>query len=171
MARLKKGQTASGVAVRSQRASESVLARVRLLHELESSPINEERQLILQSFLKQGTLTRLSIPECGIHPASEKTLRKHLESHEVSFEDLSQRASGILSRLNPPLSEKPSKESTRFDDVQKVESTLDVTARYLDLLERLEKICINSDAVSLLLQKHFHLFHGDHLKPHLRRVK
>lgn len=64
-------------------------------------------------------------------------------------------------------------ESKKFKELKAkveiaVDSALEMTARYLDLLEKFQRIALRNDAASIELDRHFRRYGSN---PHIRLVK
>jgi hypothetical protein len=102
----------------------------------------------------------------GIMPVSPKTMLKHmLARYPGGFSALKAQATSHLPKA--PLSTKPG--SIQTDSGRAVDGLLEMTGRYLDLLERLQKVSASNEDVQLLLERHMRIFGPG--KPPLRLVK
>jgi len=154
--RLTKGETASSIASRSLAAQRNVSHRLDRFNELRAAKDQESEDW--SNFVSIETLCGWSDARLGISAISQKTLRKYMgRMYEGGLAALLLDVKKIHvntknSRLNSP--------KINSSDMQRkasmaVDAALDMTARYLDLLQRLQKLGTKSDNCKLELERHF----------------
>lgn len=171
MPRLKRGELAPGIARKAEQNAISVSARLKLLDQLESPDAQEVDASWVDAFLRQDRLAAFRMDELGITPMSEKTLRRYLVLQGTSMEELTSRARRLVkTRVQNLTTDDAAVGKAVHEEGDTVERTLDITARYLDLLERLEKVRTSFSAVDSLLDRHLRLF-ADDRPTRIRRIK
>lgn len=166
MPRLTKGSTATGIAAKSESKVLSVKRRFDKFSEVFS--LNKPPLEIVKYFSTAGLLAQWSDTDLGIDPVSVKTLRKHIVLfHAEGLADICAKAR-ILLLANQAKENKPSMGRVKQQAEQAIDSALEMTARYLDLIERLKKISRTHEATVLELDKHFKKFGRN---PHIKEAK
>lgn len=155
MPRLTKGQMAAGIRLRLDLSNGSVGARIVALKDLKSSggrPPDEVAKF--RSFQQLASWEDL---ERGITPLSIKTLRKHLdalyEGGSRSFrKDMAQlfRPERASEAATVEAGESEKQRADRFS----ADAAMEMTTRYLDLLERLKRLSVASEAAEAELLRH-----------------
>lgn len=156
MPRLTKGQMAAGIRLRLDLSKRSAEARIVVLQSLKSS--NDRPPDVfakLRSFQQLASWEDLGR---GITPLSTKTLRKHLdalyEGGSQGFrKDMTQLLESEGDSEGAPVAAGESKRqrTDRFS----ADAAMEMTTRYLDLLERLKRLSATSEAAEVELQRHF----------------
>lgn len=170
MPRLIKGEISPGVQAKTDAARKSALRRIEYFQALQHK--NDSADDAWLGFKSIENLSQLSILELGIEPISPKTLRKHMLSmYEGGVSALLADAKKILESRQSVNSR--TGESKKFKDLKAkveiaVDSALEMTARYLDLLEKFQKIAFSNDAANIELDRHFRRYGSN---PHIRLVK
>jgi hypothetical protein len=167
MPRLSGGEMAEGVRRKSAACKESTLRRIGILKRLLSGEKSLRR--CVPHFKNFGALCEWDSLEDGITPLSPKTLRSYIATlynggYEKFLLDVALATESLRARSKPELSS-----SSKADRQSRAQAVLLTTQRYSDLLDRVNKLGINSEEVRRALAKHFRLF-GD-LPSHLRQVK
>ncbi|HEJ5741332.1 TPA: hypothetical protein SL763_001270 [Pseudomonas aeruginosa] len=169
MPRLGKGEIAESIKGLSEAAARSAACRISQFERLKelSSPSADE----LSVFLSVSSLAAWEDEALGITPLSHKTLRKYVNRlYEGGLIQLLADAASVLGSSRKMAVKKAS------DDVEvwkskaqkAVDSALDMTARYLDLLERLKRISLQSEVADSELQRHYRRYEKN---PHIKAVK
>ncbi len=155
MPRLTKGQIASGIQLRLDRSKSSTNARATVLKDLQSS-----KSPNLDDLAKFGSFQRLASwkdSERGITPLSTKTLRKHLDTlYEGGSTGFRKDVAKLLGRERGHQAatgaggESDKQRAARFT----ADAAMEMTTRYLDLLERLNRLSVDSEAAEAELLRH-----------------
>jgi hypothetical protein len=169
MPRLGKGEIAPSIRVLSEAAARSAAARVAEFERLrdESSPSAAK----LSVFLTVTSLAAWESIPLGITPLSSKTLRKHI--NRIYDGGLSKLLDDAASSISGMYKSEVTKVANgvkvwQLQAQQAVDSALDMTVRYLDLLERLKKLSLESEAAESELQRHYRRYEKH---PHIKVVK
>ncbi|TLP68406.1 hypothetical protein FEA48_30110 [Pseudomonas nitroreducens] len=169
MPRLGKGQIAKSIKGLSEAAARSAACRVSEFERLRESSSPSKGELSV--FLSVSSLAAWEDEALGITPLSHKTLRKYVNRfYGGGLAQLLSDAAGISDNPPTPLGRKTSSdvEVWKFKTQQAVDSALDMTARYLDLLERLKRISLQSEIADSELQRHYRRYEKN---PHVKAVK
>jgi len=170
MPRLIKGEVAPGVQAKTAAAQKSALSRIEYFTQLVKE--NNPADVAWLHFRNLDSLSQMLMPELGIDPISPKTLRKHMVTmYEGGVAGLLLDAKKITELSRGPSVN--SRKTDRFEELQvrtqiAVDSALEMTARYLDLLEKFQKIARGSDSAKIALDRHFRRYGSN---PHIRLVK
>ncbi|HBO2503617.1 TPA: hypothetical protein L4H91_003715 [Pseudomonas aeruginosa] len=169
MPRLGKGQIAESVKGLAEAAARSAACRVSEFERLrESSSLSASE---LSVFHSVSSLAAWENEALGITPLSQKTLRKYVDKlYEGGLIQLLADAASLIGDSRKPVGKRISDdvEVWKSKAQQAVDSALDMTARYLDLLERLKRISLQSDIADSELQRHFRRYEKH---PHIKAVK
>lgn len=169
MGRLKKGVIAPGVAARSNRAKESVAARLKVFEELQQSGVSSA-DVRWTRFASVDALATWEDADRGIYPISPKTMRKHIDlMHEGGYRAFILSVESIRA-CNKTSTARPSIETAIRQGLEReAAAILEMTNRYLDLMKRLRNLAEESPQVMAQLKHHLRIFGDEH--PHLTRVK
>ncbi|EPH9811380.1 hypothetical protein ACS37B_000654 [Pseudomonas aeruginosa] len=169
MPRLSKGHIAESIKGLSEAAARSAACRVSEFERIRNSSSPSAGELSV--FLSVSSLAAWENEALGITPLSNKTLRKYVNRfYEGGLIQLLADAASVIGDSRKSVGKKTS------DDVdvwksktqQAVDSALDMTARYLDLLERLKRISLQSEIADSELQRHYRRYERH---PHIKAVK
>lgn len=165
MPRLKKGQTADGIKTKSDAVRRNAEHRVRVfqgLCSLEKPPLED-----LAPFQSAEKLALWSSDSYAIFPISVKTLRKHVDTFYPG--GLAALCATARAKLNGEMvTAKPTMATDhRRNASLAVDAALEMTARYLDLLERIKRMANKSKEIEFELDKHLRRY-GQH--PHIQEV-
>lgn len=155
MPRLIKGQIASGIQLRLDMSKSSANARIVVFKDLQNStsPITGE----LEKFRSFQQLASWEDPAKGITPLSTKTLRKHLDSLYEGGSSGFRKDVGLLLGKGIGQKEDPiavgESEKARKDRFA-ADAAMEMTTRYLDLLERLKRLSVSSEVAEAELLRH-----------------
>ncbi|TXH78569.1 hypothetical protein [Thauera aminoaromatica] len=172
-----KGETAPGIAALRDRAIASTQARIAAFRRLDVATLKREPHL-LEPFTSVCSLAAWSDPELGIFPISEKTLRKHLDdAFEGGYQGLRTAVATLTKEADTQSEIETSEQRMRAlvaaeaknESQRATAAALDMTARYLDLLDRVRKMSKVDPIVDRQFKKHLQIFGASH--PHVRRVK
>lgn len=169
MPRLTKGELAPGIRNISAVAALSAALRVEEFERLKRESAPSELQL--SRFLTVSGLADWDDGLIGITPLSPKTLRKHINQiYPGGLAQILKDAAELLERLRgkPNGSTEANSDYWRARVEQAVDSSLEMTARYLDLLERLKKLSMGSEEACIELERHMRRYESH---PHIRVVK
>lgn len=161
MPRLRAGETAASVRWLAEKKRSSALAR---LEQLESF-LQGDRQNA-EYF---GSFERLAAwhdPELGIYRMTPKTLRGHINH---CFEGGQDRLLSLLSGARNGGKASGQAQASAQSVSDRAGAVMEMTGRYLDLLDRLKRLASTSDAAAQELKHHLRL-HGT-TKPQLHLVK
>lgn len=165
MPRLKKGEIASGVKSKSDAIRNNVERRVHIFRGLSSmvDPPWED----ISFFQTAEKLANWECPLQGIVPISVKTLRKHVDAvYPGGLVALCLAARNMIGQGSD--SPVRAKEDCKKKAALAIDSALEMTARYLDLLERMKRLSLLSGNVEMELSKHLRRYGQS---PHIRRVE
>lgn len=172
MPKLKKGQMASGIKARSNATVESVRRRIVLFEKLRvhANPSKE----IVSHFTTLERLAAWNDGQYGISRVSPKTLRKHLGScycgGALQFkQDVANLILVFGKTVVSPKSISRSNATIKNRLSEATDAVLEMSGRYLDLLERLRKLAKSHEGADSELLRHLRKF-GD-VAPHLRVIK
>ncbi|HFF2257100.1 TPA: hypothetical protein ACGBHZ_006139, partial [Pseudomonas aeruginosa] len=104
-------------------------------------------------------------------PLSHKTLRKYVNGlYEGGLSQLLRDAALVIGDTRKLIRKKPSDDvdAWRLSSQLAVDAALDMSARYLDLLERLKRLSLRSDIAESELQRHYRRYEKN---PHIKVVK
>jgi hypothetical protein len=174
MPKLKKGETAPGVEARIAIARENVRRRLQIFMGLcaEDNAIDKN---FIEHFVTMDALACWNEIQLGILPVSSKTLRKYINEMFPGGITVFRREAARLTKqkdlkekvnigISPDLISEVRRQTER-----EAAATLEMTARYLDLLERLKKLATYDANAEKQIRHHLRIF-GE-AKPHIRRVK
>lgn len=172
----RKGEMAPGVAARHGRAAASTMARIEVFRKLDVAALKVEPQL-MDRFANFGRLAEWSEPSIGIYPISPKTLRKHLDHvYEGGYRSFQASVAALKEQLESDATPQVSKKilaliasAANEKSERATGAAIDMTARYLDLLDRVRKLSMSNSAAERQFRKHLQIFGESH--PHIRRVK
>lgn len=169
MGRLRKGDVAPGIAARSERAKESIAARLKVLDELQRNRSKCDDG-VLVFFETVDALAGWTDAGRRISPVSPKTMRKHIERmYEGGYVAFMAALEQVRS-MNTPAGLHPSVEAeVRRRIQQEAAAVLEMTNRYLDLIKRMRGLADASPAAMTQLKHHLQVFGSE--PPHLTRVK
>lgn len=153
MPRLTKGQMAAGIRLRLDLSTSSADARIAVLKGLQSAEsLQADEAAKFRSFRQ---LAAWEDRERGITPLSPKTLRKHLDARYAGGssgfrQDVAQLLGrdSVSSMATAGESQKQRRE--RFS----ADAAMEMTTRYLDLLERIKRLAVASEAAEVELLRH-----------------
>lgn len=155
MPRLTKGQIASGIRLRMNLSMGSTDARIAVLKSLQNS--KAQRPHDLSRFRSFQQLASWEDLDRGITPLSTKTLRKHLDAlYDGGCTAFRKDVAKVLGRnmdakAGPKVAgETEMQRADRFS----ADAAMEMTTRYLDLLERLKKLSLASEVVEAELLRH-----------------
>ncbi|MGO4001506.1 hypothetical protein ABVN23_10370 [Pseudomonas fluorescens] len=167
MPRLSKGQTALGTLAKTSAAKRSVQRRVEIFYLMV-----EENDLSSKHWVNFNSVDSLAMwhdKDLGIEPVSPKTLRKHMAHlFDGGLANLLKCAKDNIGK--PELSPNRISRAAELEAKTRlaVDSSLEMTARYLDLLERLQKLSKDNELARLELTRHFRRYEQN---PHLKVIK
>lgn len=170
MPRLCKGEIALGTSIKAEAAKRTVQCRVDVFNLMvkNRSPSASDWSY----FSSVDALALWHNSSLGITPVSPKTLRKYMaDIHDGGLANLLSVAKTIVDKKSNRIIDR--QRSTRIADLEEkaslaVDSALEMTARYFDLLEKLQKLAKESESASLELNRHFRKYEQN---PHLKLVK
>ncbi|MBN0610029.1 hypothetical protein JTM17_34550, partial [Pseudomonas aeruginosa] len=102
----------------------------------------------LSAFISVSKLAAWDDESLGITPLSHKTLRKYVNGlYEGGLSKLLRDAALVIGDTRKLIRKKPSDDvdAWRLSSQLAVDAALDMSARYLDLLERLKRLSLRSD--------------------------
>jgi hypothetical protein len=168
VARLCKGQLAPSVKNLSANAASSVANRIYEFHRLRG--LSSLSRTDISVFKTVTSLADWNNESLGITPVSPKTLRKYVNGfYEGGLAQLLRDAALLSGDSQRPLTKLSANDKKlKFNAQLAVDAALDMTARYLDLLERMKRLSIRSDAVGAELQRHYQRYDKH---PHIKVVK
>lgn len=165
MPRLSKGEIAPGVKSRQDAAIQTIAKRVEIFYELIAN--NAPSLEMLSVYQSINKLAEWEERERGVFPISVKTLRRHIG---LFYKD-GLRALCQAAREKYTAVEKPRRLPLAINDKgrteQAIDSALEMTVRYLDLLERMRRLAHTSQEVDNEVSKHFRRFGKN---PHIREI-
>lgn len=169
MSRLQKGAVAPGVAARSDRAKESIAARLKVLDELRRAG-DKRSDGMLVFFETIGALAAWTDSGRGITPVSPKTMRKHIEHmYEGGYVAFMMTVEQLRS-LRLPATPHPLVEGEVRRRIQhEAAAVIEMTNRYLDLMKRMRGLADSNPAAMVQLKHHLKVFGDD--PPYLTLVK
>lgn len=153
MPRLTKGQMAAGIRLRLDLSASSTDARITVLKSLQ---ITESLQAdVVAKFRSFRQLATWEDRERGITPLSPKTLRKHLDARYAGGSSGFRHDVAQLlgrDRVSPMAvaGESQKQRTERFS----ADAAMEMTTRYLDLLERMKRLSVASEAAEVELLRH-----------------
>ncbi|MDD1016078.1 hypothetical protein [Pseudomonas rubra] len=166
MPRLSKGEISPGIRSKAEAARCSAACRVKVFNDLTES--NDKLSPDWLNFRDVESFSCWKKPSAGIEPLSPKTLRKYMA------ELYSGGLVGILTDANKflagPVDRAVEKSTGRVTSLEKkvsaaVDSALEMTVRYLDLLEKIQKLAQRNESARMELERHFRRYgHNPHLK-------
>ncbi|MBI6578184.1 hypothetical protein YA0001_13660 [Pseudomonas viridiflava] len=165
MGRLVKGETALGVKVLSEAAMHSVRRRAEIFEHLKAD--HSARSVTLKCFTSIQLLAEWCDVEMGISPISVKTLRKHMSSFYPEGLAAMCKAARCLSREGRQNHSDGDGFNYKRQTERAIDSALEMTVRYLDLLERFKKISQKDNDSIKELEQHFRKFGRN---PHIQEV-
>lgn len=153
MPRLTKGQMAAGIRLRLDLSTSSADARIAVLKDLQSAGCLKANEAT--KFRSFQQLAAWEDPERGITPLSPKTLRKHLDARYAGGSAGFRQDVAHLLRAGSVSPAATSGESQK----QRVErfsadAAMEMTTRYLDLLERMKRLSVASEVAEVELLRH-----------------
>lgn len=169
MSRLIKGEIAKSIQGISTAAALSAALRVEEFERLKNDPALSEANL--SKFLTVSDLSAWKDDLLGITPLSPKTLRKYINGIYLGgLGQLLRDAANIMEGLRGELNKRAENNSSiwRARTEQAVDSSLEMTARYLDLLERLKKLAMRCEEANVELKRHMSRYES---RSHIRVVK
>lgn len=169
MGRLQKGVVAPGIAARSDRAKESIAARLKALDELRraGSKRGDERLIFFETV---DALAAWTDAGRGITPVSPKTMRKHIERmYEGGYGAFMKTVAELRSRSTPATPHPAVEGEVRRRIQQEAAAVLEMTNRYLDLMKRMRGLADANPAAMAQLRHHLQVFGDD--PPYLSLVK
>lgn len=169
MPRLGKGQIAPSIKVLSEAAARSAACRISEFDRIRTSPSPSKSEL--SAFISVSKLAAWDDESLGITPLSHKTLRKYVNGlYEGGLSQLLRDAALVIGDTRKLIRKKPSDDvdAWRLSSQLAVDAALDMSARYLDLLERLKRLSLRSDIAESELQRHYRRYEKN---PHIKVVK
>ncbi len=169
MPRLGKGQIASSIKVLSETAARSAACRISEFDRIRATPSPSKSEL--SAFTSVSKLAAWDNESLGITPLSHKTLRKYVNGlYEGGLSQLLRDAALIIGDSRQLIRKKSSDDvdAWKLSSQLAVDAALDMTARYLDLLERLKRLSLRSDLAESELQRHYRRYEKN---PHIKVVK
>ena len=155
MSRLTKGQMAAGIRLRLDLSKCSADARIVVLKGLQGSKDNQPNEV--EKFRSFRQLASWEDAERGITPLSVKTLRKHLDAlydgGSLGFRKDVAQLLGRESAVEVAPLKVGESERQRLDRFA-ADAAMEMTTRYLDLLERLKRLSVGSEAAEAELLRH-----------------
>jgi hypothetical protein len=168
MPRLKAGELASSVELRSQASTASAEARVNWLLELEEKKLLSSDEAA--AFATFSSLCEHVDVGKGIHAISPKTLRKHIESSfEGGHRAFRNRMKRMLDRSDGSDTRAGLNASNDIVEPSQIDAVLEMTARYSDLLERFSRLRKELPKADIELRAHFRVFPDS--PGYLKRIK
>lgn len=165
MARLVKGQTAPGVLAISEAALGSVRKRAELFERIRNGEsIYSEH---LRFFESVQLLADWDAPALSISPISVKTLRKYILRFYPDGLAAMCRVARSIQRIDEKSKKDQSGGHYKLQSELAIDSALEMTARYLDLVERLKKLSRKDRNINKELEQHFRKFGRN---PHIQEV-
>ncbi|NNB83505.1 hypothetical protein [Pseudomonas aeruginosa] len=169
MPRLGKGQIAPSIKVLSEAAARSAACRISEFDRIRTSPSPSKSEL--SAFISVSKLAAWDDESLGITPLSHKTLRKYVNGlYEGGLSQLLRDAALVIGDTRKLIRKKPSDDvdAWRLSSQLAVDAALDMSARYLDLLERLKRLSLRSDIAESELQRHYRRYEKN---PYIKVVK
>lgn len=165
MPRLVKGQVASGIVAKSEARVLSVKRRVEIFSEIIAA--KQHTHGLLNIYVSAESLAAWNDLEMGVTPVSVKTLRKHIVLfHPEGLADICERAR-VLQRSVSDQRDRISPSRFKLQAERAIDSALEMTVRYLDLLERIKRLSHKSSDIENELGKHFRKFGRN---PHVKEA-
>jgi len=165
MPRLVKGQIASGIVAKSQASMQSVKRRVEIFRDMVAA--KPQSRELLSFYVSAESLAAWNDLEMGVTPVSVKTLRKHIVLfHPDGLADICERARR-LQRSVPDQRDRTSPSRLKLQSERAIDSALEMTVRYLDLLDRIKRLSHKSSDIENELSKHFRKFGRN---PHVKEA-
>ncbi len=170
MPRLSKGEIALGTLAKTSAAKRTVQCRIDIFDTMVKE--NDLRSLNWIHFTSVDSLAMWNNVALGIEPVSPKTLRKHMaylfDGGLTNF--LASAKNNIKSRDSSKINHKRTNRVSELEAKTRlaVDSSLEMTVRYLDLLERLQKLAKDNELAKVELSRHFRRYEQN---PHLKLVK
>lgn len=165
MPRLRKGEVADGVKAKSIAIQSNIKRRIDIFYELivMEQPPSEP----LEYFQSAQKLANWSDESRAILPVSVKTLRKHVDA--LYPEGLAALCASAGLKLVKTVVHSSQSKTTDYKRKASlaIDSALEMTARYLDLLERMKRMIHHSKDMELELIKHFRRYGQN---PHIKEV-
>ncbi len=169
MGRLQKGVVAPGIAARSDRAKESIAARLKVLDELRRDG-SKRGEGVLEFFETIDALAAWTDAGRGITPVSPKTMRKHIEHmYEGGYAAFMTAVEQLRSPSTTSIPYPSVEGEVRRRIQREAAAVLEMTNRYLDLMKRMRGLADTNPAAMAQLKHHLQVF-GDE-PSHLTRVK
>lgn len=165
MGRLVKGQIAPGVVAISEAALRSVRRRAQVFESIRRGEDTYVPKLSI--FTSAQSLSDWADPGLEISPISVKTLRKHMAL--VYPEGLAAMCSLARTLLRDKSNRQVDQDIPNFrkQSERAIDAALEMTARYLDVLERFRKLSIKDKDINKELEQHFRKFGRN---PHIQEV-
>jgi hypothetical protein len=163
--RLGKGEVAAGIKSKSDAIQQTIGRRVILFQALmvKRDPLTEEWNV----FRTAQTLAEWKNEAEEIYPVSVKTLRKYVDLlYPGGLAALCLMAKKKMDFINSKTLS-PTSANLKLKAERAVDSALEMTTLYLDLLERFKKVSMVSDVAELELSKHFRRYGRN---PHVKEV-
>jgi hypothetical protein len=166
MPRPKRGEMAPGVKRIQASREESARRRFDLLRDTLSRRDQSPSTILIKAFASQQSLATWASAEQGVHPMAVNTLRRYISTLYPGGAPAFERDRLALMRR---LGERPAKEGTK-DALQRgnhqlqeanqslVNSVLEFSAQYLDLLKRTTELAKNHASVADELDGHLRAF-------------
>jgi len=169
MPRLAKGEVASGVKAKAIASEASAKRRIELFESLKLETSPSENKIMI--FANVSSLAAWDEPLSGVTPLSQKTLRKYINIYYPSgLSGLTKEAGLMLQGAKVAVSTVTAEKYVGLQSrvEQAVDSALEMTARYLDLLERMKKLAVQDERAEMEMQRHFRRYETH---PHMKVVK
>ena len=165
MPRLRKGEMAGGVKAKSVAVQNNVKRRIEIFNDLISMQQPSSEQL--DFFRSAENLASWNDESMGIFSVSVKTLRKHVD--DIYPDGLAALCASARMKLAEKTVQQNQNKTTDYKRKASlaIDSALEMTARYLDLLERMKRMTHHSKEMELELVKHLRRY-GQH--PHIKEV-
>lgn len=169
MGRLQKGTLAPGIAARSNRAKESIAARLRALDDLRRAG-SKRGDARLAFFETIDALAAWTDTDCGITPVSPKTMRKHIEHlYQGGYEAFMAAVDELRSTSTKMALHSSVEGEVRRRVQREAAAVMEMTNRYLDLMKRMRVLADTNPTAMTQFKHHLQMFGDD--PPHLKVVK
>lgn len=158
MARLRRGELARGIEALAHRARANARRRLEIWGEIGRS--ERPTSHVLTHFLSIEALSKWSDLELGIVPISPKTLRKYIElEYDGGLAMFTRELKALQTKEVHDAKARSVKAPSHQDELRAAaDAVMDMTARYLDLLERIKRISRHDAQIESELMRHFKRF-------------
>ncbi|MGO4505360.1 hypothetical protein [Dyella sp. 2YAF14] len=159
MPRLRKGELAVGISARAERSRQNAHRRLEVFARIQASP--PDTAMLKSHFLTISALASWTDEALGIAPISQKTLRKYVDKeYRGGYTSLRSDIQALLVPHDELAEGLATKEATshRKTLAARADSVMDMSAQYLDLLQRIKRIATYDSRIESELTRHFERF-------------